>query len=65
MRYELQVTARGPAGRSQTRQRGVAERACPVQNRLDLPPSTQVDARLRWWLDGVEQVPQEAELIVP
>ena len=63
--YELLVVAQGPAGRSQTRQSGVAERPCPVQNGLKLPPSTQVDARLRWWLDGVEQVPQEAELIVP
>lgn len=55
VRYELQVTARGPAGRSQSRQRGVANRACPVQNRLDLPGGTGVEARLIWWRDGVEQ----------
>lgn len=56
IRYELLVIAQGPAGRSQSRQRGVAERACPVHNTLSLAPGTRVETRLRWWIDGVEQV---------
>ncbi|NWL80095.1 hypothetical protein DM872_24905 [Pseudomonas taiwanensis] len=55
IRYELQVIAQGPAGRSQSRQSGLADRPCPVQNRLSLPAETRVKARLRWWMDGVEQ----------
>lgn len=58
LRYELQVFAQGPAGRSQSRQSGVAERPCPVQNRLNLAEGTHVQVRLRWWLDGLEQEEQ-------
>ncbi|MDH4560059.1 hypothetical protein [Pseudomonas sp. BN411] len=56
IRYELLVTTQSPAGRSQSRQKGVAERNCPVHNSLRLPPGTRVEARLRWWVEGVEQV---------
>lgn len=55
VRYELLVIATGPAGRSQSRQHGVADRPCPVTNTLRLAPGTQVQAQLRWWVDGVEQ----------
>ncbi|BAN50715.1 hypothetical protein [Metapseudomonas resinovorans] len=55
IRYELLVTAQGPAGQTRSRQRGIADRPCPVHNRLDLAPESQVKARLRWWVDGVEQ----------
>jgi hypothetical protein len=55
IRYELRVIAQGPAGRSQSRQRGMADRPCPVHNRLKLPAGTRVEAQLRWWVDGVEQ----------
>lgn len=61
IRYELLVSAQGPAGRSQSRQSGVADRACPVLDRLNLPASSKVHARLRWWVDGVEQKPVTAE----
>ncbi|MDE3737299.1 hypothetical protein PSH28_11900 [Pseudomonas resinovorans] len=55
VRYELLVIAQGPAGRSQSRQSGVADSACPVRNRLNLSVKTRVEARLKWWVDGVEQ----------
>ncbi|MDH4652094.1 hypothetical protein SA496_22385 [Pseudomonas sp. JS3066] len=58
IRYELQVTAQGPAGRSRSRQSGVADRTCPVTNTLQLAPGTQVEAQLRWWVEGVEQEAQ-------
>lgn len=58
IRYELLVIARGPAGRSQSRQSGVADRPCPVQNHLNLPAETRVEAHLKWWLDGKEQEEQ-------
>lgn len=55
IRYELQLTAQGPAGRSRSRHSGVADRPCPVLSRLNLPAETRVEAHLTWWLDGVEQ----------
>ncbi|MCO6056684.1 hypothetical protein NG726_08340 [Pseudomonas sp. MOB-449] len=62
IRYELLVIAQGPAGRSQSRQRGVADKACPVRNSLHMPASTRVEARLRWWVDEVEQQALSTEL---
>jgi hypothetical protein len=62
IRYELLVTTHGPAGRSQSRQNGKAERNCPVRNNLRLAPGTRVKARLKWWMDGVEQAPVEREI---
>lgn len=56
IRYELLVTTQGPAGSSQSRQKGAAERNCPVRNTLRLAPGTRLEARLRWWVEGVEQV---------
>ncbi|AOE87536.1 hypothetical protein [Pseudomonas sp. TCU-HL1] len=57
IRYELLVIAQGPAGRSQSRQRGMADEICPVRNSLHMPASTRVEAHLRWWVDEVEQEP--------
>ncbi|MFC5697094.1 hypothetical protein ACFPU0_16180 [Pseudomonas sp. GCM10022186] len=62
LRFELLVIAQGPAGRSQSRQSGTADTDCPVRNRLSLPAASHVEARLRWWVDGVEQEPVTAEL---
>ncbi|MCY1200637.1 hypothetical protein D9M68_351440 [compost metagenome] len=56
IRYELLVTAQGPAGKSQSRQQGKARQDCPVRNTLRLAPGTRVQARLKWWVEGVEQV---------
>lgn len=64
IRYELLVTTQGPAGRSRSRHQGTADRPCPVRNDLRLPASTQVDARLVWWLVGVEQAPVERRVII-
>lgn len=62
VRYELLIIARGPAGRSQTRQSGVADSACPVRNSLRLAATTKVEARLRWWVEGLEQEPVTTEI---
>lgn len=59
VRFELVVLASGPAGRSRSRQNGQlranAAPACPVNSQIGAPASSQVEARLRWWVDGIEQ----------
>ncbi len=62
LRFELLVIAQGPAGRSQSRQSGTADTDCPVRSRLQLPASSKVEARLRWWVEGVEQEPVMAKV---
>jgi hypothetical protein len=66
LRFELVVIASGPAGRSRSSQSGqlraAAVPACPVNNRIGVPASSQVEARLRWWLDGIEQAAESRSI---
>lgn len=59
VRYELLVRRSGESGTAQSRQSGQARAdahlLCPVRSVQAVRPDTRVDARLRWWLDGIEQ----------
>lgn len=59
LRFELVVLSSGPAGRSRSRHNGQlrahAAPACPVNSLVGAPANSQVEARLRWWVDGIEQ----------
>jgi hypothetical protein len=61
IRFELTLDSAGVAGRSRTRQSGQVTTSeavsCPLHNRLGLMADARVEARLRWWLDGEEQLP--------
>jgi len=66
VRFELQLVTLGPAGRSRSRQSGQLlareQPVCPLRNSVRLPGASQVEARLRWWVDGVEQTPETRAL---
>lgn len=66
VRFELELLALGPAGRSRSRQRGQLRAreapVCPLNNSVQIPDGSQVEARLRWWVEGVEQTPETREL---
>ncbi|MCY1280386.1 hypothetical protein D9M68_254980 [compost metagenome] len=66
VRFDLNLESRGQGGRARSRQSGgltaAQERHCPVRLQVGAGNSEEIRARLRWWVDGVEQEPIERTL---
>ena len=64
--YQLEMLGQGPGGRSRSRQSGQlraeAELRCPLRDRVQINGASRVEARLRWWVEGVEQEPASRTL---
>lgn len=61
VRYQLEVTAVGSAGTNRTRQSGElssgSDRRCPLNNRVSVSQTGQLEAVLSWSVDGQPQAP--------
>lgn len=66
VRYELEVLAQGPAGRSRSRQAGRLEAGeearCPLADGVRMAGASRIEGRLLWWVDGLEQPTETREL---
>ncbi len=59
--YRIEVTSRGSAGTSRSRQSGELTSGpteqCPISNRLSRAADTRIEATVDWTLDGQPQPP--------